>query len=76
MGLVLVLVLVLLGLGTLFIVPWVGAGLLVVAVIAGVVILGGSLLAERSGERDAPVDTGLPGPGDPRSGVDTGSREL
>jgi len=73
---VLVLVLVLLGLGTLFIVPWVGAGLLVVAVIAGVVILGGSLLGDRAGERDAPVDTGLPGPGDPRSGVDTGAREL
>ena len=75
-GMVLVIVLVLLGLGTLFIVPWVGAGLLVVAVITGVVVLGGSLLRDGGAERDAPVDTALPGPGDPRSAVDTGAREL
>ena len=76
MGYALIIVLVLVGVGTLFITPWVGAGFILLAVIAGVVVLGRSLVGERGELRDQPVDTGLPGPGDPRSGVDTGTREL
>ena len=76
MGLTLVILLVVFGVGTLFITPWVGAGLLMLAVVAGLVIVVGSMMGERTQVRDAPVDTGLPGPGNPRSGVDTGTREL
>jgi hypothetical protein len=75
-GYALIILLALLGVGTLFITPWVGAGFIVLTVVAGIVVLGGSLLGERADVRDQPVDTGLPGPGDPRSGVDTGTREL
>ena len=49
---------------------------MVLAVIAGIVIVGGTVMGERADQRDPPIDTGLPGPGDPRSGVDTGTRDL
>jgi hypothetical protein len=75
-GYALIIVLALIGIGTLFITPWVGFGFIVLAIIAGIVVLGGSLLGDRAAARDQPVDTGLPGPGDPKSGVDTGTREL
>ena len=76
MGFAAVIALVLIGIATLFITPWVGVGFFVLAVIAAVVVVGGSVMGGRAEERDEPVDTGLPGPGDPRSGVDTGTREL
>jgi len=76
MGYALVIVVVLVGVGTLFITPWVGAGFIVLAVIAAIAVLGGSLLGDRGEARDEPVNTALPGPGDPRSGVDTGTQEL
>jgi hypothetical protein len=68
--------LVLIGLGTLFIVPWVGAGLLALALIGALVVILGSAFAGARGERDTPVNTGLPGPGNPDSGVQTDTREL
>jgi hypothetical protein len=49
---------------------------IVLAVIGGIVLAGGSLVGERAEKRDEPVNTALPGPGDPRSGVDTGTRDL
>jgi hypothetical protein len=76
MGYALVVLLALVGVGTLFITPWVGAGFIVLAVIAGLVVVGGSIVGGSAEARDRPVDTGLPGPGDPRSGVDTGTRDL
>ena len=44
MGYALVILLVLIGVGTLFITPWVGAGFILLALIAAIVVLGGTLL--------------------------------
>jgi hypothetical protein len=76
MSYLLVALLALIGLGTLFIVPWVGAGLLALALVGALVVVVGSVFAGAAGERDTPVNTGLPGPGSPDSGVQTDAREL
>jgi hypothetical protein len=76
MGYLLIGLLALMGVGTIFVVPWVGAGLLALAVIGAVALMFGSAFAGADGRRDEPVDTGLPGPGNPRSGVEPETREL
>ena len=70
MGLIAALFLALIGLATLFVVPWVGAGLLLLAVVVGVV--GGIWMLKNVDEvveRDVETPH-MPGPGDPRSGVE------
>jgi hypothetical protein len=70
MGLLPALLLALIGIATLFIAPWVGGGFLLLALIAGLVGMG--WMAKHSDEvveRDVETPH-LPGPGNPRSGVD------
>jgi hypothetical protein len=72
MSLLLAGVLFLVGLGTLFVAPWVGGGLLAVAVVLGAIGLVSGLknadeVVEYEPARESPH---LPGPGNPHSGVD------
>jgi hypothetical protein len=66
-------VLFVVGLATLFVAPWVGGGLLLVAVV--VAVLGMTVLAAKAddapppGERDVEAPH-MPGPGNPESGVE------
>ena len=66
-------VLAVIGLGTLFVSPWLGAPCLAAAVILGVMAFVGTAAKsdEVMAEADEPVETPhLPGPGNPESGVE------
>jgi hypothetical protein len=70
MGLIAALFLALIGIATLFVVPWVGAGFLLLAVVVGVV--GGIWMVknvDEVAERDLETPH-MPGPGSPQSGVE------
>lgn len=69
MSYVLIGVLVLVGLAAMVLSPWIGAAVLFAALVVGGIALVGSAASGAEG-RDEPVDTALPGPGDPAGRVD------
>ena len=70
MALLPALLLAVIGIATLFIAPWVGGGLLLLALIAAVVgVVWAGTNSDEVVERDVATPH-LPGPGNPRSGVD------
>lgn len=64
--------LLLIGLGTMFVSPWIGAAVLAAAAILGAVGMVGLGAKATAGDRtDEPAEAPhLPGPGNPESGVD------
>ena len=72
-SLILAAVLAAVGLGTMFVSPWLGAPCLAAAVILGLMaVLGTAAKSDEAiAEADEPVETPhLPGPGNPESGVE------
>ena len=73
MSLLLAGILFLVGLGTIFVAPWVGGGLVVVALgLGGIGAVSAMKNADEVVVEHEPVDESphLPGPGNPQSGVD------